>query len=66
MIDFLHNELSIGDHVVYSYENSTSLYSGHIIGFAERVVRVEDERGTFLKNPRNVVKIRNIIQEDWF
>ena len=59
MIDFLENELSIGDDVVFlnHSKTSSSLANGIVIALTERMVRVENDKGIYLRSPDKVVKI---------
>ena len=53
------NELAVGDKVVYIQQHyqTQELFSGEVIGFTPKKIRIKDEGGyTDLKIPAHVIK----------
>lgn len=62
MKDFIGNELKIGDAVATNRDGYTwSLEKVYVVGFTPQKIRLsykkDEEKGVFLKYPRQVVKI---------
>lgn len=49
--------LKVGDSVVFSTHNDSSVYIGRIIGITPKKIRVDTEGWSVLKDPEEVVKL---------